>query len=158
VQTSVPEASLLSKKYARSRANLIRQHGASSNNKVSAGNPEDSVVFQTSETVYFCVVDSMGNGCSMINSNYHGFGTGIVPNGCGFTLQNRGQNFSLDPGHPNAVAPFKKPYHTIIPALVTREEDGSLFSTMGVMGGFMQPQGHLQVRRILKSFHLSLYF
>ncbi|RDA92116.1 hypothetical protein CP533_6060 [Ophiocordyceps camponoti-saundersi (nom. inval.)] len=136
---------LVSDKYLDRRARLFDPSRAAP--RYCHGDPPSwtSPALQSCDTVYFAVTDAHGNAASFINSNYDGFGTAIIPQGCGFTLHNRGSNFSLDARHPNVLEARKRPYHTIIPAAVTNLADGSLHSVFGVMGGFMQPQGHVQV-------------
>ena len=132
----VPIAELTAKSYAAQRRELIDPAKAmpyAPFGEVSVGG----------DTVYISCVDGQGNACSFINSIYINFGSGLVVPDTGIVLQNRAALFSLEADHPNALAPGKRPYHTIIPALAT--VDGELYLCYGVMGGFMQPQGHLQV-------------
>lgn len=146
---------LISKEYLAQRAKFFDPEGVS---QPSHGNPGKSPAHNHSDTVYFAVTDKEGNGMSFINSNYSGFGTCIIPEGCGFTLQNRGSNFELGPeDHPNIYAPGKRPYHTIIPGLLTEGEgeNRELHSVYGVMGGFMQPQGHVQVLLNMEVFGMN---
>ena len=133
---AIPLDDLLSPAYADRRRALITMQRA--NPQVDAG-----ILPGGQDTVYLSVVDGEGNACSFINSLYMGTGTGLVVPGTGVALQNRGALFSLDPTHPNALAPGKRPYHTIIPAMTTRGDE--LHMCFGVMGGHMQPQGHFQV-------------
>src|SRR5436190_20623067 len=129
----VPVKGLLSKEYAAQRAALIDPQKANCN--PAAGHPAPS------DTTYLAVVDKEGNIASLIQSNYSGFGSGVVVNGTGFALQNRGGLFSLDPQHPNALQPRKRPFHTIIPAFM---EAGDIHIGFGIMGGANQPLAHAQ--------------
>ncbi|MGO9386012.1 MAG: gamma-glutamyltransferase family protein [Mycobacterium sp.] len=129
----LPPERLLDKDYLRQRATLIDPKRAK---PASAGTPNGG-------TVYLTAADGAGVMVSMIQSNYLGFGSGVVVGGTGISLQNRGANFAVAPGHPNRVGPNKRPYHTIIPGFVTK--DGAPVMSFGVMGGTMQPQGHVQV-------------
>ncbi|MBW0491842.1 hypothetical protein O181_031557 [Austropuccinia psidii MF-1] len=133
---NVPIKDLLKKTYLQNRSELFDPSKAQAD--VKKGSP-----LATQETVYFTTSDRNGNACSFIMSIFGSFGTGAVPSGLGFALQNRGCNFVLDENHPNCLQPGKRPYHTIIPAMVTKKDD--LYLSLGVMGAFMQPQGHLQV-------------
>ena len=145
-RVDVPIDGMLSKERAKSRRDLI------SSDRAMASMGYDSSL-GGSDTVYVTCVDGQGNGCSLINSLFHGFGTGLVAPGTGIALQNRGSNFFLEPDHPNALAPGKRPFHTIIPGMATR--GGELWLSYGVMGGFHQAQGHLQVITSMVDFGLD---
>jgi gamma-glutamyltranspeptidase/glutathione hydrolase len=132
----VPVAELLSKQYAASRRALINPDHV-------IEMPEPGVVVNHSDTVYFTVVDKDRNAVSFINSLFESFGSGIVAGDTGIVLHDRGSGFSLDPTHANRLEPGKRPFHTIIPSMVFK--DGKLFMSFGVMGGAIQPQGHVQV-------------
>lgn len=131
---SVPTEELICTEYA---AKLRREIDP---NRASVANSGPAL---GDDTTYLCAVDAEGNGCSFINSTYMGFGSGLVAEGTGVPLQNRGHSFRLVAGHPNELAPGKRPLHTIIPGLATN--DGELFAVFGNMGGPMQPQGHAQI-------------
>jgi gamma-glutamyltranspeptidase/glutathione hydrolase len=134
---------LASTEWAAERA---REVGEECNDDVSFGVPDANA--EDADTVLLCVADDEGNVVSFINSRFAGFGSGLVAGDTGIALQNRGSSFSLDPDHPNALAPGKRPFHTLIPALAdfAPDDDGTDdWAAFGVMGGYMQPQGHLQV-------------
>ena len=132
MQVSVDE--LLDPEYLNSRAAEIN---------MSKANPKPTALGSSEDTVYLTTSDAAGMMVSMIQSNYRGFGSGIVIPGTGISMQNRGSGFVLEDGHPNQVGPGKRPYHTIIPGFVTR--DNAALMSFGVMGGHMQAQGHLQM-------------
>lgn len=144
-QAEIPLAGLLSDDYTQERRGQIRLDQAG---LPLAGRPP-----RHGDTVYLTVADSAGNMVSWIQSLYMGFGSGLTAGTTGVQLQNRGANFSLEPGHPNEVGPGKRPFHTIIPGFISK--DGQPWCSFGVMGGFMQPQGHLQVGLNLAAFGMD---
>ncbi len=143
----VPVAGMLSKDYARERARLIDLERA--NCDVEPGQPPP----MGNDTTYFCVVDADGNMVSYIQSNYNSFGSGVVPVGAGFALQNRGGLFSLDPAHPNVLAGRKRPLHTIVPAFMSKDDVRLAF---GIMGGWNQAQAHAQFVANVADFGMNI--
>jgi gamma-glutamyltranspeptidase/glutathione hydrolase len=141
----LPTEQLISKDYAVKRRALIKKRAARTYN---AGELEDG------DTIYLTVADKEGNMVSLIQSNFRGMGSGMVPPGLGFMLQDRGELFTLEEGHFNVYEPKKRPFHTIIPAFITK--DGKPWVSFGLMGGAMQPQGHAQVVMNLIDFGMNL--
>ncbi len=139
----VPVAQMIDKSYGQTRRKLIGD---------TAQAPKASN-FETPSTVYLAAADGEGNMVSFIQSNYSGFGSGVVIPETGIALNNRASGFTLDPSHPNVVAPEKRPYNTIIPGFLTK--DGKAVGPFGVMGGFMQPQGHVQVLMNIIDFGMN---
>ncbi|KAM9849023.1 glutathione hydrolase-like YwrD proenzyme [Aulostomus maculatus] len=148
---TVPLQTLLDKSYSQQRAQSVSMDRAMEG--VESGQMAGS------DTVYFCVIDSQGNACTFVNSTYMGFGSGLVPKDCGFSLQNRGASFSLHRNHVNCAAGGKRPYHTIISALLTgsatESQKPQLLAALGVMGASMQPQGHIQVLLNMLEFGMN---
>ena len=143
----VPVQRLISKEYAAQRRETISGRRA-------ARTPQPGVIANTDNTIYLTVADKDGNIVSFIQSNFRGMGSGMVPPGLGFMLQNRGELFSLNPAHANALEPAKRPFHTIIPAFVTK--DGKPFLSFGVMGGDFQPLGHVQILLNIIDFGMNI--
>jgi gamma-glutamyltranspeptidase/glutathione hydrolase len=144
----IPIADLLSKDYATKQRKRIDP------NKASTDVPAGDFKIAQGDTVYLCAVDHEGNCCSFIQSLFHGFGSKVTPGDVGFCLQNRGSQFALDPNHANRLEPGKRPFHTIIPAMVTSK--GLPWLVYGVMGGDMQPQGHVQILVNLIDFGMNV--
>jgi gamma-glutamyltranspeptidase / glutathione hydrolase len=144
--SNVPVTQLLSKKYAAERRKMI--------NLQLAAKVYDPGLIEGGNTVYLTVADKYGNMVSLIQSNYRGMGSGMCPTGLGFVLQDRGEMFSLEKGHANVYAPGKRPFQTIIPAFITK--DKKPWVSFGVMGGDMQPQGHVQIIVNLIDFKMNL--
>ena len=142
----VPVDELISKEYALERNKII--------NLRKAASTYDSGIFEDGDTIYMTVADKDGNMVSLIQSNYRGMGSGMVPPNLGFMLQDRGEMFSLDPNHRNSLEGGKRPFHTIIPAFITK--DDKPFISFGLMGGGMQPQGHAQIVVNLIDFKMNL--
>ena len=142
----VPVKELISKEYALTRNKLI--------NPKKAATTYDSGIFEDGDTIYMTVADKDGNMVSLIQSNYRGMGSGMVPPNLGFMLQDRGEMFSLDPDHRNSLEGGKRPFHTIIPAFITK--DDKPFISFGLMGGGMQPQGHAQIVVNIVDFQMNL--
>ena len=143
-----PVEALISDAYADQRRRLIDPQRAAKT--VEAGNP----ALNEGDTIYLTTADADGMMVSLIQSNYRGMGSGMTPPGLGFILQDRGEMFVLKEGHPNSFAPRKRPFHTIIPAFITR--DGKPWLSFGLMGGAMQPQGHAQIVINLIDFGMNL--